>query len=184
MQPDSAAGLARRMRVPRQTLNYHVRALQRAGLLARAGRRKNRNFFEQRYVTTARGFVLSPELLGRVAADPAVVKDRVSAAYLLALASLMQREIAQVTELADQAGKRVATLSIETRVRFHSAEQRSEFAEALRSALFGVAERHAAPYQAPDGSDGEGRGFRLVLGCYPLPPQAKKVSENDKETLP
>src|SRR5271167_4166496 len=69
-QPDSAAGVARRLRLPRQRLNYHVRELARAGLLRRAGRRRKRNMVEQCYVASARGYALSPELLGRMGADP------------------------------------------------------------------------------------------------------------------
>ena len=32
-EPDSAAGLSRRLGVPRQVLNYHLRALENAGML-------------------------------------------------------------------------------------------------------------------------------------------------------
>src|SRR5262245_2965310 len=42
VEPDSATGVARRMNLPRQTVNYHVRELARAKLLARAGRRRRR----------------------------------------------------------------------------------------------------------------------------------------------
>jgi DNA-binding transcriptional ArsR family regulator len=37
LEPDSATGVARRMDLPRQTVNYHVRELARARLLARVG---------------------------------------------------------------------------------------------------------------------------------------------------
>jgi DNA-binding transcriptional ArsR family regulator len=79
LQPDSATGVARRMNLPRQTVNYHVRELARAKLLSRAGRRRRRRLFEQCYVASARGYVLSPELLGKLAADPAQVADTFSA---------------------------------------------------------------------------------------------------------
>src|SRR3974390_2038438 len=118
LQPDSAAGLSRRMNIPRQTLNYHLRELLRAKLLARAGRRRNRNFYEQRYVTAARGFVLSPELLGSIAADPTQAQDASSVGHLLGLASLVQRELGVVSAAAAKAGKRLATLSMETKLRF------------------------------------------------------------------
>src|SRR5208282_4945121 len=64
-EPDSAAGLARRLLLPRQKINYHVRELARGHFLARAGRRRRRNMSEKRYVARARGYVLSPEILGR-----------------------------------------------------------------------------------------------------------------------
>ncbi|HYW67680.1 MAG TPA: helix-turn-helix domain-containing protein [Candidatus Dormibacteraeota bacterium] len=183
LSPDSAAGLSRRMNIPRQTLNYHVGELLHAKLLRRAGRRRNRNFFEQRYVTTARGFVFSPALLGSLAADPSQAQDTFSAAYLLGLASLVQRELGRASESAAHAGKRLATLSIETKLRFRSAHQRQEFAEALRTAILDVVARHAAPYLDEEGHAAEGRGFRLVLGCYPIPSQEVVPEAADQEAV-
>ena len=181
LTPDSAAGLARRMGIPRQTLNYHVRELVRAKLLTRAGRRCNRNFFEQRYVTAARGFVLSPELLGSVAADPSQVQDAFSAGHLLGLASLLQRELGHASVSAAQAGKQLATLSLETKLRFRSAEERRHFAEELQRAVFSVVALHAGAYEDDAGKPAEGRLFRLVLGCYPIPANdSSRVSEKQE----
>ncbi len=181
LQPDSAAGLSRRMGIPRQTLNYHVRELLRAKLLTRAGRRRNRNFYEQRYITAARGFVLSPELLGSVAADPSHAQDAFSAGHLLGLASLVQRELGRASEAAAKAGKRVATLSMETKLRFRSAEEREKFAEELRRAVFGVVARNAGAYEDSEGHAAEGRPFRLVLGCYPVPAEEPRKLDGNTE---
>jgi DNA-binding transcriptional ArsR family regulator len=170
LEPDSATGVARRMKLPRQTVNYHVRQLARARLLARAGRRRRRHLFEQCYVATARGYVLSPELLGKLAADPAKVADTFSAKYLLGLASKLQSELARSAELAAAAGKRLATLSINSELRFASPEQRATFTQELQRAIVEVAARHSSPFTKTDGSEAEGRPFRLVVGCYPIPP--------------
>lgn len=171
-EPDSATGVARRMKLPRQTVNYHVRQLARARLLARAGRRMRRRMIEQCYVASARGYVLSPELLGDLAADPAQVQDALSAAYLQSLASRMQSELASASRNATKAGKRLATLSISTELRFQSPEQRAEFTSALQSAILSVVERHSLPFATADPETRAGgvvgRPYRLVLGCYPV----------------
>ncbi|HJX94430.1 MAG TPA: helix-turn-helix domain-containing protein [Candidatus Acidoferrum sp.] len=180
-EPDSAAGVARRMKLPRQTVNYHVRELARARFLARAGRRRRRHLFEQCYVATARGYVLSPELLGKLAADPAQVADTFSAKYLLGLASKLQSELARSAELAAAAGKRLATLSINTELRFISAEQRAAFTAELQRAIVEVAGRHSSSFTKADGTPAEGRPFRLVVGCYPIPPA--KDLESQPQTL-
>jgi Helix-turn-helix domain len=169
-EPDSATGVARRMNLPRQTVNYHVGGWARPRFLARAGRRRRRHLFEQCYVATARGYVLSPELLGQLAADPAHVTDTFSAKYLLGLASKLQSELARSAELAAAAGKRIATLSINTELRFASPEQRAAFTSELQRAIVEVAGRHSSPFSKADGSAAEGRPYRLVLGCYPIPP--------------
>jgi DNA-binding transcriptional ArsR family regulator len=172
LEADSAAGVARRMNLPRQTVNYHVRQLARARLLTRAGRRLRRRMVEQCYVATARGYVLSPELLGDLAADPAQVPDALSAMYLQSLASRMQRELASASRNATKTGKRLATLSISTELRFQSPKQRAEFTSALQSAILAVVERHSSPFASADpeahADDVAGRPYRLVLGCYPI----------------
>src|ERR1700722_10095154 len=177
LEPDSATGVARRMKLPRQTVNYHVRELARARLLARAGRRRRRHLFEQCYVATARGYVLSPELLGKLAADPAQVADTFSAKYLLGLTSKLQSELARSVELAAAAGKRLATLSINTELRFTSPEQRAAFSRELQHSIIEVAARHSPPFTKADGSAVEGRPFRLVVGCYPIPPARDLASQ-------
>lgn len=169
LEPDSATGVARRMNLPRQTVNYHVRELAKARLLARASRRRRRRLFEQCYVATARGYVLSPELLGTLAADPAHVADTLSAKYLLALASKLQSDLACALDPAAAAGKRFATLSLNTQLRFTSPEQRVAFAEELQRAVLGVIARHSSPFGMADGTPAEGRPFRLLLACYPIP---------------
>lgn len=168
-QPDSATGVARRLRLPRQRVNYHVHELARAGLLECAGRRRKRNMVEQIYVARAQGYVLSPELLGALGLDPAQAGDAFSAGYLLALASQVQLEVGRASRVAAAAGKRLATLSVSTELRFESAEQRAAFTEALQQAMNHLVARHASPAHKPDGTAAPGRLYRLVLGCYPIP---------------
>jgi DNA-binding transcriptional ArsR family regulator len=176
LEPDSASGVARRMNLPRQTVNYHVRELARARLLTRAGRRRRRRMYEQCYVATARGYVLSPELLGTLAADPAQVADTFSAKYLLGLASKIQNELGRAAQLAAKEGKRLATLSVNTELRFTSPEQRATFTEELQRAIAEVVGRHSSPNRNKDGTAAEGRPFRLALGCYPIPKEKEETA--------
>jgi DNA-binding transcriptional ArsR family regulator len=180
-EPDSAAGLARRLRLPRQRVNYHVRELARAGFLERAGQRRKRNMIERRYVAKARGYVFSPELLGRLGADRRQVEDTFSASYLLALTAQVQSELGRASEEAAAKGKRLATLSLSSELRFESAEQRAEFTKALERAVIDVIGRFASPAQLADGNPGPGRPYRLVLGCYPIPPKSKAETARRKD---
>jgi hypothetical protein len=66
-------------------------------------------------------------------------------------------------------GKRVATLSIATEVRFTSPTQRARFARALQKAITRVVGRYASPSTTAEGAPAAGRLFRLVVGCYPPP---------------
>ncbi len=99
-QPASATELARQLGLPRQRVNYHVRALEKAGFLKAAGRRRRRNLIEQRYVATARSYVLSPSLLGPLAADWRTIADTASADYMLALADQVRTDVSLASEQA------------------------------------------------------------------------------------
>jgi DNA-binding transcriptional ArsR family regulator len=172
-QPASASELARRLGLPRQRVNYHVRALERAGFLKAAGRQRKRNMIEQRYVASARAFVLSPRLLGPIAPDWREIEDTASADYLLALAEQIRDDLERVSREASAQDQRISTFSIKSQFRFESPEQRTRFADALREAIVGVIARHTSPNRREDGRPGRGRPFRLVLACYPAPPETE-----------
>ncbi|MGH7606410.1 MAG: helix-turn-helix domain-containing protein, partial [Gemmatimonadales bacterium] len=168
-KPVSAAELAVRLDQPRQRLNYHVRELARTGFQKPAGRRMKRNLEERRYLATARAYVLSPELLGPLAAHPGTAPDRFSATYLQGLTSLAQEELGRVQAAAEAARVRVRTLSLHAAVRFESAAQRAAFAAALTDAVSDIVAAHTSRARTPGGEPGPGQPFRLVVGCYPIP---------------
>jgi DNA-binding transcriptional ArsR family regulator len=176
-EPDSASGLARRFRLPRQKINYHVRELARTHFLERAGQRRRRNMIERRYRTRAQGYVLSPELLGRMGLPYAHAEDVFSAAYLLGMMAVAQAELARASREAATQRKRLTTLSVSSELRFESAEQRAKFAVELRRSVIDVIGRYASLHAMADGSAGAGRPYRLVLGCYPIP---AKIAADEK----
>lgn len=168
-EPASAAAVARRLDVPRQKVGYHVNELARGGFLEEADERRRGNLIERRYRVTARGWVLAPEVLGPAAPDRPSLADAVSASRLLALSARLQSELGRVLQGAAEEEKRVSTLSMDTELRFESAEQRAAFADALEEAVLDVVARHASPYDRSDGSPAPGRPYRLVVACHPIP---------------
>jgi len=178
-EPDSAAGIARRLRLPRQKVNYHVRELARARFLERAGQRRRRNMIERRYRAVAQGYIRSPELLGRLGLAREQAEDVLSAGALLGLMALAQAEAGRASREAAAQGKRLATLSLNSELRFESAEQRARFAEHLRAAVVGAIGKYASPYTMEDGTAGKGRPYRLVLGCYPMPPKQVDAGQTE-----
>ena len=65
-EPDSASGLARRFELPRQRLNYHLKELEKAGLVELVEERRKGNCIERVVRATARRYVISPEVLGEI----------------------------------------------------------------------------------------------------------------------
>jgi DNA-binding transcriptional ArsR family regulator len=173
-QPASATDLAARLGLPRQRVNYHVRELARTGLLRRAGRRRRRNMFEQRYVASATSYILLPELLGSVRADWRVISDAGSVAYLAALTDQMQADVARAAQAAR--GKKVSSLVVKSQFRFESSEQRERFDRELQSAVVTVIARFTSPNLNASGEPSAGSPHRLVLGCYPYAPGAAAAS--------
>lgn len=162
-EPASAATLAHRLGLPRQKVNYHLRTLETHGLLRVAGEKQWGGLTERQLVATASSYVVSPGALGPVAIDPERHRDRLSASYLIALAARLMREVAGLMTGASRAGKPLATLSVDTVIRFRSASDRAAFTGELTDAI----NRLAAKYH--DESTPGGRSHRLVLMAHPLP---------------
>ena len=160
-QPASAAALAERLGLPRQKINYHLRALETHGLVREAETRRWGGITERRMLATARAYVISPAALGPAAPDPQPIADRLSASYLLALAARAVQEVGALMKKAAKTGRRLATLSIDTEIRFASAEDRAAFSQELAAALAALAARYHQP-SAPSG-----RWHRLVAVAYP-----------------
>lgn len=170
-EPGSAASLARRLELPRQKLNYHLRALERVGLLAEVGTRRRGNCVERLLRATARAYVISPEAVGVLGPDPATIGDRLSASYLLAVGAQILRDLARLRRLADAAGKRLATLTVQTEVELASPSDRKAFTEELTAAVEAVVVKYHRE---------GGRPFRVVLGAYPSPAPQPPASDDSE----
>src|SRR4051812_33981782 len=118
--PASAATLATRTGLARQKVNYHLRALEAHGLVQLAQERKWGGLTERLLVASAACYVVSPSAMGAVAVDPAREIDRLSASYLIALGARVVREVGDLVRRATQAGKRLATVAVDTEVRFRT----------------------------------------------------------------
>ncbi len=162
-EPASAATLAARVGLTRQKVNYHLRALERHGLVQVAGVRKWGGLTERLLVATARSYVVSPTALGPVACDPGRTRDRLSASYLIALAARIVNEVSHFVRRSRQTGKRLATFSLDTEIRFRSPAARARFSAELVAAVSELVQRYH------DESAPGGRRHRLVAVAYPAP---------------
>ncbi|HZS60029.1 MAG TPA: helix-turn-helix domain-containing protein [Gemmatimonadaceae bacterium] len=163
-EPDSAAGLARRLGMPRQVITYHVRQLEAEGLVSFVAERRKRNCVERIVQATARSYVISPAALGPLGADPAHIdraEDQFSSTYLLAVASKLIRDVGTLRRRADASRKRLATMTAQADVRFASPADQHAFAAELTECLG----RLAAKYHQPEAS--HGRSFSFVIAGHP-----------------
>jgi DNA-binding transcriptional ArsR family regulator len=162
-EPQSAATVARRLSMARQKVGYHLKELEKQGLVELVEERRSGNCVERIVRATSRAYLVSAEALGSLAQGALEATDRFSAAYVVAIASRAITELASMRRAADEAGKRLATLTVETEIRFAGAAERAAFAEELAREIA----RLTAKYH--DESAPRGRPHRIVSFAYPKP---------------
>src|SRR5262245_24016798 len=160
-EPGSATMLAARVGLPRQRVNYYLKALERHDLVELVEERRKGNVTERVLRAKAASYVISPAALAAVQPDPARAPDRLSASWLLAVAARLVREVGDLITGATQARKRVATFALDGEVRFASAADRAAFAEELANAVIALIGKYHS--EATPG----GRDHRVVVAVHP-----------------
>ncbi|MBT2230215.1 helix-turn-helix domain-containing protein [Nonomuraea sp. NEAU-A123] len=160
-EPGSATMLAAKIGLARQKVNYHLRALERHGLVELVEERRKGNCTERVMQASAASYVISPTALSAVEPDPSRAPDQLSARWLLAVAARLVRDVGTLVTGATKAKKRVATFAIDGEVRFASAADRAAFAEELS----GVVTSLVSKYHDEQAEDG--RPHRLIIAIHP-----------------
>ncbi|MFI0463684.1 ArsR/SmtB family transcription factor [Saccharopolyspora sp. 5N102] len=160
-EPGSATTLAQKVGLTRQKVNYHLRELERYGLVELVEERRKGNFTERVLRATAVSYVISPSVLAAVEPDPARSRDRLSARWLLAVAARLVRDVGELIAGAAKARKRLATFAIDGEIRFASAADRAAFAEELSGAVASLISKYH------DESAAGGRAHRIVAAVHP-----------------
>jgi DNA-binding transcriptional ArsR family regulator len=160
-RPGSASSLAVTVGLSRQKINYHLRALERHGLVELVEERRKGNMTERVMRASAASYVISPVALPAVAPDPDRSPDQLSALWLLALAARLVAEVGELIGRAKRARRPLATFGIDAEIRFASAADRAAFAAELSDA----AESLVSKYH--DESAVGGRRHRLIVGLHP-----------------
>jgi DNA-binding transcriptional ArsR family regulator len=160
-EPASATMLAARVGLARQKVNYHLRALERHGLVELVEERRKGNVTERMMRATAASYVISPSALAAVQPDPARSPDQLSARWLLAVAARLVRDVGALITGAAQARKRVATFAMDGQVRFASASDRAAFAQELAETVSALVSKYH------DETAEGGREHRVVVAVHP-----------------
>lgn len=182
--PASAAELAPEFGQTRQRLNYHLRLLERLGLVELIELRRRRGFVERVLRTVGAEFIVDPGLVGPdprpaphegtdalpeaptdpppgAGASPAAGvarADRHAADHLVRAAAETVRTVGRMSSAATGGGTRLLTFTVETDVRFAGPADVHRFTDELAEAV----EALAARYQSPTG-----RSYRLLVAGHP-----------------
>lgn len=159
-EPDSAAGVARRLGEPRQKVNYHLKELAGAGLVEQAGERRRGNFVEQLYRAVARTFVVSPEVAWSHPRRVEALRHQHSLEQLVLMGEHLQRDAAGLLDRAAFDGETIASASVTAELHFAGEKERAAFMNDYLAALGELVERYGSK---------EGDPYRVLLAVYPRP---------------
>jgi len=161
-EPASATQVAAVLELPRQRVNYHLRALENAGLVELVEERPRRGCVERILRTRPGAFVVDPAVMG---AEPTRGQDQYAAEHLVGVAAGTVRDVARMQARAADEGRRLLTFTVETEVRFRRPGDVHAFTDELADAIRQVVDRYDDP---------EGRPYRMVAAGHPAPADPEK----------
>src|SRR4029453_10700262 len=157
--PASAALLGEEFAMPRQKIGYHLRMLEKAGLLAEAGSRRRRGFTERMLETRSDALIVDPMILAPADPDAVGKQDRFAAGHLVRTAAQIVRDVSRMREAADAEGSRLLTFTVEAEIAFAAPADIELFTAPLAESLAGI----AADFAPRD----EGRAYRVTIAGHP-----------------
>jgi DNA-binding transcriptional ArsR family regulator len=185
-EPTSPADVGRQLGLPAQVINYHVHALERAGLAREVGTRRKRNLVEHRFRAIARSFTLSSSLAlteqqrRRLQSDVTLQQlvragDSIRSDALRLLETLgaggapADSPPDPATDAADAAAQQPAghaAAAIEIDVELATSADRVAFVRAISDAIHAA----AAPFRRKRRTS-HATPYRMHLAIYPIPPE-------------
>jgi len=164
-RPASAVALAERLGESRQRINYHLRELEKGGLVELVEERRRRGCTERIVRATADAVVVEPQVIGELGTQGS---DHFAADRLLAVAARTARDVSRMRTRAAESGKRLLTFTIEADIAFESPAQLRRFVDEL-------AERVAELGSSYDTGRRRGR-YRILVGGHPAPKPEESVT--------
>jgi DNA-binding transcriptional ArsR family regulator len=157
--PASATQLAAVLGTSRQRVNYHLRALEQAGLVELVEQRQRRGCTERILQATATAFVVDPAVIDADMRPPEIAQDRHAAEHLIDAAAGVVRNVARMQSNAQRDGKRLLTFTIEAEVCFVEPGDVERFGDRLAQ----LVEQAVSEFDTPSG----GGRYRVVVGGHP-----------------
>jgi DNA-binding transcriptional ArsR family regulator len=153
-EPRSCPQVAVALGLTTPRVHYHVKVLERAGLVERVAERRVRAVLEGVYQAAARSYWLSAGLVERLGGARAM-RDAGSHEYLFGLAEDLQADLGRL-------GEAEASFGITADVDL-PADRRAEFLAEAQAAVTALAERYGSA------TGGARADYRLRVACYPVP---------------
>ncbi|WP_411503147.1 winged helix-turn-helix domain-containing protein [Brevibacillus centrosporus] len=157
-EPASAAEVARGINEIPQRVNYHLKALEKVGLVRKVGSRQVRNLVEVLYLAIARTYVLS-EALNWASDTVQQMKDQGALSHLVNTAERIKRDALALMERSDQE-EQIPSATLDASIRLASAEQRSAFVEEYVQLVNQLVKKYQTQAQGQE-------TYQVILAVYP-----------------
>lgn len=128
---------------------------------------------ETLYAATAERYVVASSVLGELSPGPDDGAGSATAARWLGLQARAEAELGRVLRRAGAAGRAVPALAMDAEFRFETAEQWTLFTRAVRELFEAAIAKYTSPAATEGGEPAPGGPYRLLLGCYPIPPDGE-----------
>jgi DNA-binding transcriptional ArsR family regulator len=156
----SSAEVARLIGDTPQKVNYHMKALEKVGLIKKVGTRNVRNLIEVLYQAMAKTFIL-PESIGWNERLIQKAKDQGSLAHMIETSERIKRDAIELMEQSDQEEQvPSATLQLEVQLLDH------EHRQAFINDYVQMMQQLVNKYQ-PSGADEKSQTYQIISTIYP-----------------
>jgi predicted ArsR family transcriptional regulator len=157
-EPRTCPQLASAVGITMQKAWYHVKVLERAGLVERSGERRVRGLREGIYRAVASSYALSPRLTAQLG-GAAEAQQQVA----LGVIQRMAEQLLEDTSRMAGTGAEAAALALSAQVEL-APSRRAAFIEDLQQAVQSLARKYGATENA-----WETETFKFMLACYKEP---------------
>jgi DNA-binding transcriptional ArsR family regulator len=166
-EPNSAAAVARSVGASRQNVNYHLKELERVGLVRRVGERRAGNFVETLYRSSANAYLVSPRAAWGGERRLRALRDQVSLERLVELGERLGRDAAALLDRAAFDAAEIASASVEAEVHLADEDTRAAFLDEYLAAVTPILRRYGRR---------RGATYRVALAVYPDPESKEESS--------
>jgi len=167
-EPRTCPELASRFEQSAQKIYYHVKTMQRAGLVERLGERLVNGIAEGFYRARSRSYWLSPRLVGALGGRQSI-EDQTSLRMLAGHAEDMLEDVGRLGEKTD-AGTHVPSLSLSVEVDLPTRDRRGAFLSELQATFEKLAQKYATSEPLPKDEHerpASSHTYKFTLACYP-----------------
>lgn len=145
-----------------QKIYYHIKELEKAGLVVKTDERRVRGVVEGYYQAKARSYWLAPHLVGRLGGERSA-KNQASLRFLLTLAEEIHDDVGRLANKIED-NQDVPSLALSAHIHLPNGQRRAEFLQEVQTFFQDLAQKYGLP---DDTSADDPTDFRVVLGCYP-----------------